>query len=55
MQTARSFLEKILFPGWAQAPRRRQMRFFLIAMVLAVCLSAGFGVVLYVLNCQGRI
>jgi hypothetical protein len=55
MQTARSFMEKILFPGWAQGPRRRQMRFLLLALLLGGFLAVAFGATLYTLNCQGRI
>ena len=55
MATARMYVEKLLFPGWTPAQRRRHMRFFLLALLLGVLLSAGFGAALYLLNSQGRI
>jgi len=49
----RSFIERILFPG-APGQRRRHMRFFLLAVFLALCISAGIGALLYLLNVSGR-
>lgn len=54
MATARLYLEKVLFPGWSHAQRRRHMRFLMLGVFLGSFLSAGFGVVLYLLNSQGR-
>ena len=50
----RSYLEKILFPG-APGQRRRHMRFYLLAVLLAILLSAGIGALLYLLNISGRL
>jgi hypothetical protein len=50
----RSYIEKLLFPG-APGQRRRHMRFFLLAVLLAVICSAGFGAILYLLNRTGRL
>jgi hypothetical protein len=54
METAKSFIENIFFPGWA-GPRRRQRQFLLVAVVLGVFLAIAFGACLYILNRQGRI
>jgi len=54
MQTAITFVEQIFFPGWA-GPRRRQIRYFCIAVALGVFLAIAFGACLYILNRQGRI
>jgi hypothetical protein len=50
----RSYIEKLLFPG-AHSQRRRHMRFFLLAVLLALLISAAVGALLYVLNVNGRI
>ncbi len=50
----RSYIEKILFPG-APGQRRRHMRFFLLALLLAIFISAAIGALLYMLNRTGRI
>jgi hypothetical protein len=55
MQTARLYIEKLLFPGFASSVRRRNMRFLLLAVVLGVFASVAFGAILYLLNSQGRI
>jgi hypothetical protein len=54
MDTARLLMEKLLFPGWAHAQRRRHMRFLMLAIFLGVFLAAAFGICLYMLNSQGR-
>ena len=55
MQTARLYIEKLLFPGYASNVRRRHMRFFLLAVLLGMVASVAFGAILYLLNSQGRI
>jgi hypothetical protein len=54
MANLRTYVEKLLFPG-AYGQRRRHMRFFLLAVVLAFCLSLAIGTILYLLNSQGRL
>src|ERR1051325_7527239 len=46
LSSTRSFLEKLLFPGWAIGQRRRHMRFFLLSLVLGSILCVAFGVAL---------
>jgi hypothetical protein len=50
----RSYLEKILFPG-APGQRRRHMRFFILAVLLALVISTAVGGLLYLLNVNGRL
>jgi len=50
----RNYLEKILFPG-AHGQRRRHMRFYLLAVLLALFISAGIGALLYLLDVNGRL
>jgi hypothetical protein len=55
MATARLYLEKVLFPGWSNAQRRRHMRFLALAIFLGTLVALAFGTILYLLNKQGRI
>jgi hypothetical protein len=48
-------LEKLLFPRVAANTRRRYLRFLLLGIGMGACVSVAFGVVLYLLNQQGRI
>jgi hypothetical protein len=55
MAGARSFVEKMMFRNMDRWQRRREMRFFALALCLGVILAAGVGVILYTLSSQGRI
>jgi hypothetical protein len=55
MAAARLYLEKVLFPGWSHAQRRRHMRFLVLGIFLGIFVALAFGTILYLLNMQGRL
>jgi hypothetical protein len=54
MTRTRDYIEKLLFPG-PHGQRRRHMRFFLLALVLAMLVCIGIGVILFALNYRAKI
>jgi hypothetical protein len=53
MGRTRDYIEKILFPG-AYGQRRRHMRFFLLAVVLGIVVSAGIAGMFWFLNYRAK-
>jgi hypothetical protein len=49
------YLEKLLFPHIAANTRRRYLKFLLLGIGMGACVSVAFGLILYLLNQQGRI
>jgi hypothetical protein len=55
MISARTLVEKMLFRNMDRWQRRREMRFFLLALLLGVLCAVAIGAILYTLSIQGRI
>jgi hypothetical protein len=55
MTAARLYIEKVLLGRISNGQRRREFRFFLLAMALGSVLSGVFGAILYTLVQQGRL
>jgi hypothetical protein len=53
MTRTRDYIEKLLFPG-PHGQRRRHMRFFLLALLLAILVCIGIGVILFALNYRAK-